>query len=178
MSRGNVVNHFVFKSLLCLVVRLSLLDCLILQFQVCFEDVDQHFTWSTDNDKLSHDVRSVTSCLDFSSFVSFIPFLEKFFFNTSQNTTFWSDLLWHLSPSAGEFDSGDARLLIHTVMDRVFHLSGISHSSRHKEICLLWRDKTRSTENTYIWDWKLQLRDLHPSHTLGCSGDWNIERSI
>ena len=27
-------------------------------------------------------------------------------------------------------------------------------------------------------DYELKLRDLHDSHTLGCSGDWNTYRDV
>ena len=52
-------------------------------------------------------------------------------------------------------------------------------SCRHTseiESCLLWRDKGRRIENTYMSVgvimrvWKVNLRDLHDSDTLGCTG--------
>ncbi len=45
--------------------------------------------------------------------------------------------------------------------------------------CLLWIDKARVQDKTYIWvsvRWKtknLKVRNLHDSHTLGSSGNWN-----
>ena len=54
-------------------------------------------------------------------------------------------------------------------------LSGSANDKDITGICLLWRDKTRAKQKTYmsVTVMKDKLRDLHSSHTLGCVGDWN-----
>ena len=61
---------------------------------------------------------------------------------------------------------------------KISHETFLGGLGFEKTFCLLCSDKSRVKQKTYMSvglmkDEKLNLRDLHVSHTLGCVGDWN-----